>query len=209
MEHELHDPRAVAQVDEDQATVVAAAMDPARDARVRARPLGGELAAPRVAVGVRPRCVLHDSRLDRRIVGITFCSSVRAPRPTACPCSSRCRVLADDRHEAGADPVGVPELALERAAGELELGAAALPGARRARARTRVSRLRGAAFARTPRTGRRARGAIGMSGAASSIRSIPAAHPRGRGRRPVELLDQAGRSGRPRRRPTVRRARRS
>ena len=45
MEDELHDARAVAQVDEDQAAVVAAAVHPAGDARRRAGALGAEVAA--------------------------------------------------------------------------------------------------------------------------------------------------------------------
>ena len=40
MEDELEDAGAIAQVDEDQPTVVAAAVDPARDARAGTRPLG-------------------------------------------------------------------------------------------------------------------------------------------------------------------------
>ena len=43
VEDELHDPGAVAQVDEDQPAVVAAPVHPARDARRRARPRGVQL----------------------------------------------------------------------------------------------------------------------------------------------------------------------
>ncbi len=81
VEHELDDPGAVAQVDEDQPAVVAAAVDPAGDARLRAGPLGGQLAAPAVPVGVRARSALHASRLPLRIVGITFCNSVSCCSP--------------------------------------------------------------------------------------------------------------------------------
>ena len=52
MEDELDDPGAVAQVDEDQAAVVAAAMDPAGDAHVLADACGVELAGPGVAIRI-------------------------------------------------------------------------------------------------------------------------------------------------------------
>ena len=55
VKHELHDPRPIAQVDEDQTPVVAAPMHPARDPRQRIRALTGHLAAPGVAVQVRAR----------------------------------------------------------------------------------------------------------------------------------------------------------
>jgi hypothetical protein len=50
MEDELDDPGAVAQVDEDQASMVATAMHPTGDARLLAGALRRQLAAPRVAV---------------------------------------------------------------------------------------------------------------------------------------------------------------
>src|SRR6185437_13306664 len=71
VQHELQQPGAVSQVDEDQPAVVSAAVHPARDARLRASALGGELAAPGVPVAVGSGSVLHVSRLPRRIVGIT------------------------------------------------------------------------------------------------------------------------------------------
>jgi hypothetical protein len=55
VEDELDEPRAVAQVDEDQPAVVAAAVDPARDADLLADARGVELAAPGVAVAVGAR----------------------------------------------------------------------------------------------------------------------------------------------------------
>ena len=55
VEHELHDPRAVAQVDEDQPAVVAAAVHPAGDARLGAGAVGGRARRTRVAVAVRAR----------------------------------------------------------------------------------------------------------------------------------------------------------
>src|SRR5437764_5077618 len=71
VEHELHDPRAVTQVDEDQPAVVAPAVYPARHPGLGAGALARHLAAPRVAVLVRAGRVLHESRLPLRIVGIT------------------------------------------------------------------------------------------------------------------------------------------
>ncbi len=53
VEDELDDAGAVAQVDEDQAAVVAAAVNPAGDADLGADPVGQHLAAPRVAVSIR------------------------------------------------------------------------------------------------------------------------------------------------------------
>ena len=54
VEDELDQAGAVAQVDEDQAAVVAAAVDPAGDPRLGVDPVAEHLAAPGVAVGVRP-----------------------------------------------------------------------------------------------------------------------------------------------------------
>ena len=53
VEDELDEPGAVAQVDEDQAAVVAAAVHPAGDAGLGVDPVAEHLAAPGVAVGVR------------------------------------------------------------------------------------------------------------------------------------------------------------
>ena len=55
MKDELDDPGAVAQVDEDQAAVVTAVVDPARDARLGAGACGVEVAGPAVAVRVGAR----------------------------------------------------------------------------------------------------------------------------------------------------------
>ena len=86
VEHELHDPGAVAQVDEDQPAVVAPAVDPAGHARRGVGAVGGQLAAPCVAVVVRPGRVLHVSRPARRISGITFVDlRVVLHRRTPCP----------------------------------------------------------------------------------------------------------------------------
>ena len=59
VEHELQQPRAVAQVDEDQAAVVAAAVYPTGDADLAARVGGAQLAAPAIAVAVRCGRGLH------------------------------------------------------------------------------------------------------------------------------------------------------
>jgi hypothetical protein len=50
VKHELDDSRAVAQIDEDEPTVIAATVNPPGYARLRPSPLGGQLAAPGVAV---------------------------------------------------------------------------------------------------------------------------------------------------------------
>ncbi len=81
MEHELDDPGAVAQVDEDQPAVVAPAVHPAGNSRARACALGGQLPAPGVAIGVRSRSVLHVNLLARRIIGITFSAAVSRCTP--------------------------------------------------------------------------------------------------------------------------------
>ncbi len=55
MEDQLHHPGAVAEVDEDQSTVVAAAVDPARDADLTVDPVRQHPPAPGVAEAVRGR----------------------------------------------------------------------------------------------------------------------------------------------------------
>ena len=55
VEDQLHQPGPVAQVDEDEAAVVAPAMDPARDAHLRVDPVREDLPAPGVAVVVRAK----------------------------------------------------------------------------------------------------------------------------------------------------------
>ena len=122
VEDELHDARAVAQIDEDQPAVVAPAMHPAGHPGLGVRPLGGQLAAPGIAVAVGARRMLHSGRCPRRIVGITFRSSVSRCSPDSMSLSVATPFVADDRHPAGVDAIGVLELALERAAGQLDLG---------------------------------------------------------------------------------------
>ena len=57
MEHDLEDPGAVTEIDEDQAAVVAATMDPASDAHFRTDVALPQLAAPAVAVPIGLRCL--------------------------------------------------------------------------------------------------------------------------------------------------------
>src|SRR3954454_6003602 len=59
VDDELHDAGAVAQVDEDQAAVVAAAVHPSGQAHLGAAAVGAQLPAPRVAVDVRLRRLPH------------------------------------------------------------------------------------------------------------------------------------------------------
>ena len=140
MEDELDDAGAVAQVDEDQPAVVAAAVDPAGDPDLGVDPVGQHLAAPGVAVLVRsqrrrgrahPRQSFialrpvrwRRSRLRCRSTG----RGLRRSRPPAARRVFMSRSWVDavgleDQDVAGADPVGVLELALEAAAGEVDLG---------------------------------------------------------------------------------------
>ena len=110
------------------------------------------------------------------MVGITFCHVDFALLAGLHVLEACWRGAVDDGNVAGADPIGLLELALERAAGELELGGSP---ARRAP----VSELERGPPAGTDRpfgsaTNRSTgRGATGRSPAASSIRSTPAAHP--------------------------------
>src|SRR5204862_3832851 len=54
-EDQLHEPGAVTQVDEDESAVVAAAVHPARHPHAGVDPVGQHLAAPGVAIVVRPQ----------------------------------------------------------------------------------------------------------------------------------------------------------
>ena len=116
MEHELDEPGAVAQVDEDQPAVVAPAVHPAGDAHGLADARGGELAAPGVAVAVRPRRPHSESLRD----------VVHDRAGLHCLLLSRLHVLqrgalvAEDGNVAGAGAVRLLELALERAPAEFE-----------------------------------------------------------------------------------------
>ena len=79
VEDELHQPGAVAEVDEDEPAVVAAAVDPAGDPHLGADPVWQHLAAPGVSVGVGPQrreVVAHgDESVSTRVAGSTSRSS--------------------------------------------------------------------------------------------------------------------------------------
>ena len=98
MEHELDDPGAVAQVDEDQPTVVAAAVHPAGDARVGAGALGGQLrrTTRRGSSLGRGACFIQ-AAAPRRIVGITFVELGLELLARLHVLEARLLVLADDR----------------------------------------------------------------------------------------------------------------
>ena len=126
-------PGAVAQVDEDQPAVVAAAVHPAGDAHGLAPARRPQLAAPGVAVARWPRGGLTsgpcaDAAVHRPCRGSTVLLLARLH------VLERRALVAEDGNVAGAGAVGLLELALERAAGELESGRAAPRGARRPRA---------------------------------------------------------------------------
>src|SRR4051812_36511675 len=59
MEDQLHEPAAIAQVDEDEAAVVATAVHPARDARLVADLVLADVPTPERAVTVLARCAPH------------------------------------------------------------------------------------------------------------------------------------------------------
>src|SRR4029079_19395966 len=102
MEDELHDPRAVAQVDEDQAAVVAPPVHPAGHAHGLPDARGGQLATPGVAVAVlvrrphrspRMRCMTVSGSTVRCSPGSISLSEIpssprmatyRAPERSAC-----------------------------------------------------------------------------------------------------------------------------
>ena len=111
--HELHDARAVAQVDEDEAAVVAPAADPARERQLAARVLGARLAAQHVPIGAHcsahaPLHVVHD--IAERDLGLSVPDD-----------ATRAVAGAADRDDPRAQALGVPQLALEAAAGEVGL----------------------------------------------------------------------------------------
>ena len=189
VEHELHDARAVAQVDEDQPAVVAAAVHPAGDARLRAGALGGQLAAPgvAVAVGSRSRASRQSApSQDRRDHGVGRQLALLA----ATPCSSECTSASSPTIATYRAPIRSACLSwpLQRPPGELELGAQArAPRVSCASANA----ARAPVGARpAPRTGRPARRDRQLAGGQQD--PLDAGRPAGgRRRRPAELLDQA------------------
>ena len=98
VEDELDDAGAVAQVDEDQAAVVAAAMDPAGDPRLGVDPVAEHLAAPGVAVAVG---AAGSERLAHR-ASPPVISSTRSPVSTgALLAGAPCRAAAPCRRPRG------------------------------------------------------------------------------------------------------------
>ena len=188
MEDELDDAGAVAQVDEDQAAVVAAAVDPAGDPGLGVDPVGEHLAAPGVAVAVRAQSagasltLSSGQLLDRPCRGRPArCSPLSMSRSCAEPSASR---MSD---AAGADPVGVLELALEAAAGR----GRPRPRARRCAARSPAP----APAARCPSSATATKASRPGSASLLVERQQDPLDPRRpadrRRRRPAELLDQA------------------
>ena len=90
VDHELRDPGPVAQVDEDEAAVVAAARSPAREGQPLADELLGRLAAHVGAPG-------HRDSLPRRSAWATGSSCAPALRISASPARTITVVVAPDR----------------------------------------------------------------------------------------------------------------
>ena len=122
MEDELDDAGAVAQVDEDQPAVVAAAVDPAGDPHLGIDPVAQHFAAPGVAVAVRAQ--------GRRLAHASppVISSTRLPVSTGALLAAvhvaqlGAAVGLEDQHPPGADPGRLFELPLEAAPGQIDLG---------------------------------------------------------------------------------------
>ena len=188
VEHQLHDPRALAQVDEDQTAVVAPPVHPARDPRLAAGASRRRAVRPscrgRSWRGARASCQpapAQDRRDHRGRLELDLLAALHVLQ------ADRHRV-ADDGNVACVDPVGVLELALERARAQLEPARSARPVAPPPRARARRRPASGAARATNRST---SSAGTGSSPADISIRSTPAAHPDGRRGRAAELLDQS------------------
>ena len=199
MEDELDEAGPVAQVDEDQPAVVAAAVHPARDPRLASRP--GRRAPGRTRCRGRSwrpgpggsalieSAVFQPTGVSRAdlgedAVGADLALLARSPCRAAARCSSASRI--DDA--LGADPVGVLELTLERCARR----GRSRPTGRRARS----SPASASARRRWPGRRRRRRTASRRVSPASSPEgqedSLDAGSPADRrGRRTAELLDQA------------------
>ena len=165
VDHELRDPGAVAEVDEDEAAVVAAARGPAGERLARADVLLAELAAHDVAPG-------HADSLPT--------TSARASGSSACPGRrSTAPSGADDDGRRGAEAGRLGQLALQRAAGVV-----GVDGERRARAARRACarpRCRGAPSSSAKKTS-----IVGGVGGDARIlhRDAAAARARRRSRRP-------------------------
>ena len=96
---------------------------------------------------------------------------------------------AIDRHVARPQPVRLLELALQRAAGQLKLRGQARPA--RLTRQLEGGAVRGLTVRLRATNRSTSSGAVGSSGAASSIRSTPAAHPEAGVAVTAELLDQS------------------
>ena len=125
-------PAAVAQVDEDQPAVVAAAVDPAGDADLAAGVGGAQIAGPGVAEPVGLRWLPHPMCLPRRTRATIALGRQLLLLSALHVLQDGPFVFAEDGDVARAGSVGLLELALARAPGELELhvepGAARLGG---------------------------------------------------------------------------------
>ena len=116
VEDQLEQAGTVAQVDEDQPAVIAAAVNPAGDTDLAGSVGGAQVAAPAVAVAVGSR-QMHQaatSRSTRRARSTVSSVPERRSRSTH-------GLALDDGEEAGAEPLGLLQLPLQRAAGELHL----------------------------------------------------------------------------------------
>src|SRR5262249_52766786 len=94
VEDELDEPGPVAEVDEDEAAVVAATVDPAGHAQLRVHPVGQHLPAPGVAVAIGPKrreILAHGGEsVSTSVAGSTSRSSPESmSRMVAFPCSER------------------------------------------------------------------------------------------------------------------------
>ena len=184
VDHDLDDAALVAQVDEDEPAEVAPPRDPAGE-----RDRAALVARPQLAAELDRASVIGRERSDE-VVERTTCSSAPAARIAA----SVARAITT---VARAGPAGLRQLALERAAGVVGVGARARRGAARPAA---ASTLPAGPPSTTKKTSRPARcAAVPSFSSASSSRSMPAPKPIAGRRRPADLPRRARRSGRRRR----------
>ena len=174
VEDELDDAGAVAQVDEDQAAVVAAAVDPAGDPRLGVDPVAEHLAAPGVAVGV-----------GRAAAGASLMPLLRSSRRQGCRYRpARCSPLSMSRscgaavgledQRRGAAPIRSACLSWPLRLRPARSSSAESPAWRSSTA-SAIARCRWPASATATKTSRPA--GSSSSSSASRIRSIPAAQP--------------------------------
>ena len=176
MEDELDDAGAVAQVDEDQPAVVAAAVDPAGDPDLGVDPVAEHLAAPGVAVAVGAAAPGSRSRarLPRDLArpgspaSTGRCSPLAMSRSCAVPSASR---ISTRRAPIRSACLSWP---LSAAPGEVELGRE--PGVAQLASPAPAPAAAGSSSATAMKTSRPA-AASAPRPSASRIRSIPAAQP--------------------------------